>query len=82
VKLTVYNDQLHKWSFVFQPRRISYLSAIDISVKYYAIIRYLGAMPSAYELNGKQHKALLDQATKLRDKLVFAPIASGDIPLC
>ncbi|KAJ4482500.1 glycoside hydrolase family 47 protein [Lentinula aciculospora] len=35
-------------------------------------IRYVGGMISAYELSGKQHQILVDQAKQLVDKMVFA----------
>lgn len=35
-------------------------------------IRYVGGMISAYELSGKQHQILVQQAQQLVDKMVFA----------
>jgi hypothetical protein len=44
-------------------------------------IRYLGSMLSAYELNGYRDAALLANAQRLADKLIFGWVpANGPIP--
>ncbi|KAF8342750.1 glycoside hydrolase family 47 protein [Cantharellus anzutake] len=43
-------------------------------------IRYLGGMLSAYELNGKQDAALLEQAITLGDKLSYGWVGNNTIP--
>lgn len=43
-------------------------------------IRYLGSMLSAYELNGRTDQALLENASRLGDKLMYSFTADGPIP--
>ncbi|CAE6469951.1 unnamed protein product [Rhizoctonia solani] len=43
-------------------------------------IRYIGGILSAYELDGKKDKRLVDKAQELADKLVYAWVDDNDIP--
>lgn len=43
-------------------------------------IRYLASMLSAYELNGRKDNALLENAKKLGDKLMYSFTSDGPLP--
>ncbi|CUA76752.1 mannosyl-oligosaccharide alpha-1,2-mannosidase [Rhizoctonia solani] len=43
-------------------------------------IRYIGGILSAYELDGKKDKRLVDKAKELAEKLVYAWVDNNDIP--
>ncbi|KAJ6533532.1 glycoside hydrolase [Mycena capillaripes] len=60
----------------------SYSHTVGDHVSFFeTTIRYLGSMLSAYELNGFQDAALLANAQRLADKLIFGWVpANGPIP--
>ncbi|ELU41720.1 glycoside hydrolase family 47 protein [Rhizoctonia solani AG-1 IA] len=43
-------------------------------------IRYIGGILSAYELDGKSNKRLIDKAQELAEKLVYGWVGDNDIP--
>ncbi|KAJ7256730.1 seven-hairpin glycosidase [Mycena rebaudengoi] len=60
----------------------SYSHTVGDHVSFFeTTIRYLGSMLSAYELNGYRDAALLENAQRLADKLIFGWVpANGPIP--
>ncbi|KAG8713685.1 maturation of Asn-linked oligosaccharides protein [Ceratobasidium sp. 395] len=43
-------------------------------------IRFLGGLISAYELDGKKNRALIDKAKQVADKMAFAWVGANDFP--